>query len=168
MPRFSLPFPWVKDADEQLDPQAVQADFDALAAAIPAYPTVLTSKATTAQGPGTISTDLVYTSVEVTLTPGIWLVWGQATMSSQTAADTKQLGLYNNTAGAAIADSKGPASGRPAVNVDELFVTFAFVTVTTSFAVRLIGYRNGASQISFGYGGGGITDEQRITAVKVG
>jgi hypothetical protein len=118
---------------------------------------------TTAQGPGTLSTDLIYTHVSVTLAAGTWLVYGQATVSTS-VADGKQLALHDGTA--EITNSAGPVEGAAGTSEASLATT-AIVTVAASTTVKLLAKRNGASQLTFGYSGGVLVAEQRITAIRL-
>lgn len=119
------------------------------------------------EGPAALGANLVYTAVEITITAGTWLVFAQATLSSQAAIDGKAIGIYNQTAGAYIANTTSPALDATVVNGFQAFFTYAVVSVTADTKLRIIAFRNGASQISVGYTGGGISPTQRITAIKI-
>lgn len=127
---------------------------------------VVESTSTTVQGPGVISTDVIYTTVEVSLAPGTWIVYGCASMSSQAATDGKALQLYNQTNGAVIPNTLSPVQDTPALNAVGSYTTWGVLTLTNSMKIRLIGRRNGASQITIGTAllGGSV---QRITAIQV-
>lgn len=128
--------------------------------------TVVESISTTVQGPGAVGTPVVYNTVEVNLSTGTWLVYGQATMSSQTAADAKKLNFYNQTLGATIANASSPVVDAGAINVNQLFSTIAVLKFNSETKVRLQGQQNGGSQITFGtaLAAGAI---QRLTAVRL-
>lgn len=154
-----------------LDPQATQDNFKAIEMRLNQItdepPRVLTASSTVAEGPSGVGVDLTYTQVTVTLTPGKWLVYGQASLKCGGALDGLQLSLWNNTAGAEITDSTSAVNTPPAIGFEVALQTTAVVTVTSSVDVRLRAKRNGGSTVSVGYGGGTLTGEQRITAVRV-
>lgn len=171
---MSWKLPWSPTGiPKQVEPQAVQDNFKALESRLSELGaagerTVVTSAATAAEGPSALGTDLTYTAVEVTLTPGLWLVYGQATLTNGMALDGMQLALWNNTSGVEIANSTGPVGVPAATGGTTHVTTTAVVTISASTAVRLRGRRNGSSTVAFGYGGGTLSGEQRITAVRIG
>lgn len=118
------------------------------------------------QGPGAVGTPVVYTSVEINIGLGTWVVYGCASMSSQTAADAKRLNLFNQTTGATILNSSAPVQDVAAVNINQSFTTVMVLTISSDTKIRLQGQQNGASQITFGtaFAGGAV---QRLTALKV-
>lgn len=126
---------------------------------------VRVSTSSAAEGPSAVSADLPYTACEVTLSPGVWLVYAQATLIGATATDGKQLALYDPDAAAVIAGSYGPVADS-VVAVYVQAATLAVVVATGAQRVRMVALRNGASQISVGYAGA-LTDEQRIMAVAL-
>ncbi|MGN8245298.1 hypothetical protein ACTHAM_002417 [Cellulomonas soli] len=110
--------------------------------------TVLSDKSSLDQT-GAVSADVVHADVEVVLTAGTWLVQGGATLINGTAADWACAGLWNQTSGAEVADSRGaggvtsttigiPADTRPVV-----------LTVVANTAIRVKAYRNGGSSLKF-------------------
>lgn len=124
------------------------------------------AKSSVAEAFGATSADVQYNSIVLTLTPGKWLIAAQATVGSD-VTDGKQLGIWNATAGGPLANSKGPAVdcvGGGYVGLTTVCYTESAVNV----AVKMIAYRNGASQSRIGYPFGGLSEHQRITAVRVG
>lgn len=130
-------------------------------------PVTVNGSSTAAEGPSGLGTDLTYTQITVALTPGKWLMYGQATLVNGSAQDGMQLALWNNTAGSEIADTSGPVAIPPATGGIVHVTTTAIVTVTSNIDVRLRGKRNGGSTVTFGYGGGTLAGEQRITGVRL-
>lgn len=131
--------------------------------------TSLTATSTAGEGPSTSGADLVYQSLKLALTRGVWLVMAQATMvtsSSSSTGDAKQLGLWNFTANAAVPSSKGPVVDS-ATGSSAGFQTIAVVEVNVDkLDIGMVGYRNGTSTVSIGYAGS-LNEEQRITALKI-
>lgn len=119
-----------------------------------------------AEGPSALGTDLVYTKIDLLLPPGAWLVYAQATMSSQANADSKQLALYNVTTGTDVPMSKSAVQDAPALNINQSFWTLAIVVLGAESVLRMKGLRNGSSQISFGYPST-LNDEQRMFALQL-
>lgn len=148
----------------QVADSRAQENFDQLASVLAT--TVAPATSSAVQGPSTVGTDLVYTAIDLVLKPGTWLVYGQATLVSQTAADGKQLGLFNVTANADVPNSKGPAGGAATTNAPEPYTTMTVVTLATESTLRLKGFRNGASQIQIGFGFV-FTAMQRMLAVRM-
>lgn len=126
---------------------------------------VVQASSTVAEGPAPTSNDVVYASCAVLLTPGTWMIWGCATLATN-VPDGKQLALYNANAGAEIAESAGPASG--IASSDEIPHTcFGVVPLTATTTIKLLGKRNGGSQLRVGYGGATLAGEQAIRAVRL-
>jgi hypothetical protein len=128
---------------------------------------VMPAPSTVGQGPSAIGTDLVYTQINLALDKGTWLVYAQATLSSQANADSKQIGLWNATDNVDVPSSKGPALDTPAINVNTGHSTWALVTLTKDSTLRIKAFRNGASQVTIGYPGA-LVDEQRMMAFRLG
>lgn len=167
MARFRLTNPLVTaDSSVQQNFEGIQSYLNRLQPVAPISTVNVSS--TTGQGPGGAGTDVVYTQITATLTTGTWLVYGQATLIGGGALDGMQLRLYNNTAGADIADSSSPVAYGTATGEAFAFSTVAVVPVTgSSMDVRLKACRNGGSTVAIGYGGGSLTGEQRITAIRI-
>lgn len=132
-------------------------------------PSIVNMTSNAAAGPSALSTDLLLpaASLSVELSRGIWLVTGYATVSSQTLADGKQLALWNGTAAVELPNSRSGIWDCPAVNVYQGLALTSVVEVTSDrINVQILGMRNGASQISFGYPGG-LVPAHRLTAVRL-
>jgi hypothetical protein len=118
------------------------------------------------------SSDGPYAGLALTLPAGTWLVQGQATLFTTVSSDFVRLGLYNGTTAAAIAGSISPATITASVNAGvALFTPPVVITVTASTTIQLMGYRNGASTLSFGaptnLSTATAADTQRITAISL-
>lgn len=174
---FKAPAQRVSDPSCQINWEAVQSDSVATRAAEDALSegladtqsrlavlgTVQQQSSTAAQGPGAVGADVVYGAISVSLVPGTWLVYGQASLKTN-VVDYKQLALWDGTA--EIVDSASAVDANAAAGVEVPFATTAVITVTSTTTVWLLAKRGGASQISVGAGGPLVT-EQRITAVRL-
>jgi hypothetical protein len=114
---------------------------------------------------GAASADVVYTSVSVTLTAGTWLVEAFASVSTN-VIEGVELGLFDVTNGADIPNARGGvaqtvAGGNVALHTDKV------ITVTVPTTIKMKGYRNGASILSFGYGSVLAAGRNRLMAIRL-
>lgn len=63
----------------------------------------------TTQQDGAASSNFVYATASITLTPGTWIVQATACLVNLTTADDATVGIWNNTASAEVAGSRGGA-----------------------------------------------------------
>jgi hypothetical protein len=127
-------------------------------AALQAPPTVQ-QEASGTNEVSTLSSDLVYQSVSVTLSAGTWAVSGYGSAYTLQNDDAVQLGLYNATLQADVPGSRGPVMETLCVQSGDNWclvplTTFTVVTVTSSTLIRLHAYRNGTSQVGLGANSG--------------
>ena len=108
--------------------------------------TFLTASDTTTQTGGA-SADFVYATATITLTPGVWLVQGIASIINTTTTDGSAVGLYNATTTAEVASSRGPAATVGTTASVQLSSRQVSMTVTSNTNVRVLCTRNGASTI---------------------
>lgn len=131
----------------------------------PTPQTFVTASDTTTQTGGA-SADFVYTTATITLTPGVWLVQGTASLVNTVTADTAAAGLYNATTSAEITNSRGPASTTSTTAPVQVTSRLVSVTVTANTNVRVLCTRNGGSTIRAQIGAGGPA--AALWAQKVG
>ncbi len=117
-------------------------------------------------------TDGPYIGMTLTLPVGTWLVQGQASLFTTGNPDDVRLGLYNVTTSTAVAGSLSPATNTGGANMPAALATPPVViTATASTPIQLIGYRNGASTLSFGVPSNRTAttqaETQRITAISL-
>lgn len=145
----AAPPPFV--AGETLTATNLNASFDAITArvaALEAPPATVTAHGRAPQ-PGTLATDTIYTHADLALTPGSWLVVGNAILSTS-YADLDGLGLYDATAHADVPDSIRDAHVVAAgTGQSSGFSTTQIVTVTVPTTLQLKAFRHGSSAISF-------------------
>jgi hypothetical protein len=175
------------DLDERLTAQSTDAaeldtrltDAEMAIATLEAAPTFLVSTSNVAQT-GAFATDLVYDAMELTLQPGTWLVESSATMYTSGNSDQVQLGLWNQTAAAEVANSKGPVGTSVALNGGNFCgagqtclaaptSASAVVTVAVPTVMRAKGFRNGSSTLTIGPPNSGVVlaPLNRISALKL-
>jgi hypothetical protein len=102
-----------------------------------------------------LSTDLVYQSISLTLTPGTWMVYGDGSAYTLQNQDGVQLGLYNDTASTDVPGSRSAVAQTPCTQTSTnsclvALTTSSVVTVTSNAVIRLHAYRNGTSQVGLG------------------
>lgn len=158
------------------DTEADLLDAETRLTGLEAAPTYLVATSSVAQS-GTLGTDIVYASMEVTLQPGTWLVESGGTLFTTGAADAVQLGLWNQTASADVPNSKGSVGTSVALNGGNLcgassclgvsLWARAVMTVTVPTVVRARAFRNGASTLTMGSAGLALTQQNRISALKL-
>jgi hypothetical protein len=145
------------------------ADLDARVTALEAPPTKILASGTAGQA-GVFSTDTVYTSADLALPAGTWLVVGNAILETS-FADLDGLGLYDATNGVAIPDSLGDVRGIDPNTQRESFTTVQVVTVASSTTIELDAVRHGASTVSFAdmtaNGGPTATNAHKLTAWRL-
>jgi hypothetical protein len=115
---------------------------------------------------GSLSSDLVYASVSVTLTPGTWLVEGFASLSAN-VPEAMSLGLYDATNSADILNARSGITVATTANFPVALHTSKVIAVTAATTIQLKGFRNGASIISFGYTSVLAGGRNRIMAVRL-
>ncbi len=153
---------------QTLTAQDLNNDFGLLETAIGAIGTVVEQHSDAVQS-GATSSDVIYGGMTLTLTPGTWLVLGDASLSTTVSIDEVQLGLYNATAGADFTDAKGAIATTTNLGLTVDVTVSKVLTVTANTAVQLHGYRNGVSALSFGSTNPGIvlTGGARLAAVRL-
>lgn len=118
-------------------------------------------------------TDGAYSPIYLDLTPGTWLVTGQASLGVTRNTDLVRLALFNETAATELA---GSASATAQVDISrppQGFATLPTVaTVVANTRIRLYAYRNGSSTIKIGVSGPSIQanmtrEAQRLTAIRL-
>lgn len=99
---------------------------------------------------GTLATDLIYTSgPTLTLTEGVWIVWGSCVMRSTDALGEFWLGLRDTTAGSDF--GKGATCKNESLAVLYSMNAFGYITVGGSGAViRLKGFLSGSITLELG------------------
>ncbi|MCG2803684.1 MAG: hypothetical protein L6311_16555 [Cellulomonas sp.] len=107
--------------------------------------TVAASDGTTQTG--AVSADFVYATATITLTPGTWRVQGGASLLNMTGSDAASVALWNQTAGSAIAGSRGAAGTTFTTSAASLVTRPVLVTVAVNTDVRVQCARNGATSI---------------------
>lgn len=158
---------------------AVSAAVSNAATSISGSLKVLEAASDVTQSSPAISQDLVYDAIQVNLTPGTWLIEGEASIITTDVPDGVALGLYNATIGADIPNSRGgigttgvdSGAGASRIQVRALapLHTSKVLAVAASTTVRLKAFRNGASTLQFGLPSltAGMTQRNRITAVQL-
>lgn len=109
-------------------------------------PTALSAQDTTTQT-GTLGNDFTYTTAEITLTPGTWMVQGQASLINTVTADSTSASLWNQTTGAEVANSTGARATTSTTMENNLVTRLTLITVTVNTAIRVRCKRNGGSTI---------------------
>lgn len=109
--------------------------------------TTLTATDATGQT-GTAGADFVYATCQITLTDGTWQVQGGASVNTN-VNDNAAASLYDQTAGADVANSKGSAAGVPStLGIGAAIVSRpTVITVTGSKVIRVKCSRNGAGTV---------------------
>lgn len=161
--------PQGRQFDGYATPQGRQFDGYATPTAVTAP--VVVEAASTAQFAGGSGTNLVYQGFSVLLSPGLWDIFGTATMWSSGAADAKSLGFWNDNLATPLVSSgtvvSGAAADTPSIGNNGAFVNKQIIRFATPAYVKLIGYRNGASTVNMGNTGFSLPQAQRITAFRL-
>jgi hypothetical protein len=113
---------------------------------IQSFPLKYVSATGTVNQLGAANSDFVYSSATITLDPGVWLVQGQASIFVTTASpDDVGAGLYNNTLGAEIANSRGPCVTANSGLAQEVMTRLVKITATSSTNIRVLCARSGVN-----------------------
>lgn len=94
---------------------------------------------------GTVSADLIYTSADLTVGPGTWLVTAQASVFTTTNPDAVALGIFDATKNADVPQSVSAGGSTPAVNLIVALTTSKVITLTNQTILRIKAFRNGVS-----------------------
>jgi len=96
---------------------------------------------------GSFGGNITYTQASITLTPGQWLVQTQATIINTSTSDGTNVGIWNVTSGAEVANSRGPAH----ISTTSVHVAVSsrkiLMNVAANTTVCPLGCRNGSSTI---------------------
>ena len=99
------------------------------------------------QQTGAFSSNFVYTTAAITLTPGTWIVQGQASLTNTVTGDAVAVGLWNQTTSAEINNSRGPCGLVTTTTTSQFVSRMVQITVTANTEIRVLCTRNGASTI---------------------
>lgn len=125
----------------------------------------VTASDTTTQT-GAANSNFVYATATITITPGLWLVQGSATLINTVTADSAAVGLWNNSGGAEVANSRGPSSTTQTTLSPQLMSRVVQMSVSANTDIRVLCTRNGASTIRAGSASG--APAAALWAQKVG
>jgi hypothetical protein len=130
--------------------------------------TVIVASSGTVQD-GTLSTDLVYTSADLLLPVGTWLVFGQASVQTTNNPDEVMLGIWDSTHSTDIPNSNSAVVVTPAVGSPVAVSTSVLVTVSAAETLQLKVFRNGSSTPHFGNNGTTLKSlkPQKLWAMKI-
>jgi hypothetical protein len=165
---MALPVDFTAKGGQALKAADLASNFtslDARVGTLEQAPTVLESASDTDLA-GAMSTNTLYTPVSLTLTPGTWLVQAFATLSSTMNSDQKALGLYNETAGADVPNSRS-GIGTATMGDSESYTTSKVIVVVADTVIRMKAFRQGASIVNFGSAAVMTGGRQRMLAVKL-
>jgi hypothetical protein len=112
------------------------------------WPQLFVTASDTTTQTGAFGSDFVYATATITLTPGVWLVQGTALVLNTVTSDGASVGLWNNTTGAEVANSRGPAGTVTTGQALQLTSRLVQMSVSASTNVRVLCTRNGGSTIS--------------------
>lgn len=119
---------------------------------------------------GDLSTDLVYTSADLALVPGTWLVTAQASVFTTMNTDSVAIGIFDATRNADVPQSVSAASVS-AQSIPVGLTTSKVLTVSTDTILRIKAFRNGSSTPHIGTPPPAVYIQslkpQRISALKL-
>lgn len=98
-------------------------------------------------GPGASGANVPATAASITLTPGRWMVRARVNVSTGTA-DGVSCGLYNQTSGAYISNSAGPAGTCGTAGYSTHVSTEREITVASNTQICPLGMRHGSSALT--------------------
>lgn len=115
--------------------------------AIEAAPATVTNQGVATQA-GAAGADVIYTSADAVLPAGTWLVQGGGSIIGS-GADWAAVGLFNQTGGADVANSRGSAGVVSATQGLGLLTRPVVMTVGVTTTLRVKAFRNGGTAVTF-------------------
>lgn len=106
----------------------------------------VTASDTTTQT-GAANSDFVYTTASITITPGVWLVQGAASLYNTVTSDAAAVALYNSTSSAEVSNSRGPSGTTTTSLAAQLTTRLVQMSASVNTTLRVLCTRNGGSTI---------------------
>jgi hypothetical protein len=115
--------------------------------AIEAAPATVVNQGVANQA-GAAGADVIYTSADVVIPAGTWLVQAGGTIIGS-GADWAAVGVFNQTAGADVANSRGAGGVVSATQGLSLVTRPVVMTVGANTTLRVKAFRNGGTAVTF-------------------